>query len=85
MLWTYPQNLWIKLAQLRSLIGVTIRACWYDHQEARPSLSRYPAALRPRQLKHVIRVASITGRQYDRDVMLLWLTHSTGVLVTESS
>ncbi|QJF57865.1 hypothetical protein GO993_22420 (plasmid) [Aeromonas salmonicida subsp. salmonicida] len=43
----------------------------------------HAAALRPRQLRHVIRVASITGRQPIRDVMLLWLTHSTGVRVTE--
>lgn len=31
----------------------------------------------------MIRVASFTGRQPIRDVMLLWLTHSTGVRVTE--
>lgn len=37
----------------------------------------------PRQLRHVIRVASITGRQPIRDVMLLWLIHSTGVRITE--
>lgn len=43
----------------------------------------HAAALRPGQLRHVIRVASITGRQPIRDVMLLWLTHSTGVRVTE--
>lgn len=44
--------------------------------------ARHATALRPGQLKHVIRVASITGRQCARDVMLLWLTHSTGVRVT---
>ena len=43
----------------------------------------HAASLRPGQLRHVIRVASITGRQPVRDVMLLWLTHSTGVRVTE--
>lgn len=43
----------------------------------------HAAALRPGQLRHVIRVASITGRQSIRDVMLLWLTHSTGIRVTE--
>jgi|GEM_PF-1402502 len=48
----------------------------------KPSAS-HAAALRPGQLRHVIRVASITGRQPIRDVMLLWLTHSTGVRVTE--
>ena len=31
----------------------------------------HAAALRPGQLRHVIRVASITGRQPIRDVMLL--------------
>lgn len=45
--------------------------------------ARHSAALRPGQLRHVIRVASITGRQPIRDVMLLWLTHSTCVRVTE--
>lgn len=43
----------------------------------------HAVALRTGQLRHVIRVASITGRQPIRDVMLLWLTHSTGVRVTE--
>lgn len=45
--------------------------------------ARHATALRPGQLRHVIRVASITGRQCARDVMLLWLTQSTGVRVTE--
>ena len=48
----------------------------------KPAIS-HAASLRPGQLRHVIRVASITGRQPIRDVMLLWLTHSTGVRVTE--
>lgn len=43
----------------------------------------HAAALRPGQLRHGISVASVTGRQPIRDVMLLWLTHSTGVHVTE--
>ena len=43
----------------------------------------HAAALRPGQLRHGISVASITGRQPIRDVMLLWLTHSTSVRVTE--
>lgn len=38
-------------------------------------VARHAAALRTRKLRHVIRVASITGRQCARDVMLLWLTH----------
>lgn len=33
--------------------------------------------------KHLIRVASVTGRLPERDVMLLWLTHPTGIRVTE--
>lgn len=52
------------------------------HYHPKPAAS-HAASLRPGQLRHVIRVASITGRQPIRDVMLLWLTHSTGVRVTE--
>lgn len=52
------------------------------HYSPKPA-ARHAAALRPGQLRHVIRVALITGRQPIRDVMLLWLTHSTGVRVTE--
>lgn len=40
-------------------------------------------SLRPGQFKHVLRVASVTGRMRERDVMLLWVTHSTGIRVTE--
>jgi site-specific recombinase XerD len=46
------------------------------------NLSR-AASLRPGQFKHLIRVASVTGRMQERDVMLLWLTHTTGISVTE--
>jgi site-specific recombinase XerD len=52
------------------------------HYTPKPA-ARHADALSPGQLRHVIRVASITGRQPIRDVMLLWLTHSTGVRVTE--
>lgn len=45
--------------------------------------SRRAASLRPGQFKHLIRVASVTGRMQERDVMLLWLTHATGIRVTE--
>lgn len=45
--------------------------------------SRRATSLRPRQFKHLIRVASVTGRMPERDVMLLWITHTTGVRVTE--
>lgn len=44
---------------------------------------RRATSLRPGQLKHLIRVASVTGRMPERDVMLLWLTHTTGIRVTE--
>lgn len=44
---------------------------------------RRATSLRPGQLKHLIRVASITGRMPERDVALLWLTHTTGIRVTE--
>lgn len=40
-------------------------------------------SLRPGQFRHVLRVAAITGRMSERDVMLLWVTHSTGIRVTE--
>lgn len=41
------------------------------------------ASLRLGQFKPLIRVASVTGRLPERDVMLLWLTHTTGIRVTE--
>lgn len=44
---------------------------------------RRAASLRPGQFKHLIRVATVTGRMPERDVMLLWLTHTTGIRVTE--
>lgn len=44
---------------------------------------RRAASVRPGQFKHLIRVASVTGRMPERDVMLLWLTHTTGIRVTE--
>ena len=47
------------------------------------ALIRRATSLRPEQFKHLIRVASVTGRLPERDVMLLWLTHTTGVRVTE--
>lgn len=45
--------------------------------------TRRAISLRPGQFKHLIRVASVTGRLPERDVMLLWLTHTTGIRVTE--
>lgn len=45
--------------------------------------TRRAASLRPGQFRHLIRVASVTGRLPERDVMLLWLTHTTGIRVTE--
>lgn len=45
---------------------------------------RRATSLRPGQFKHLIRVASVTGRNPERDVMLLWYeTHTTGIRVTE--
>lgn len=44
---------------------------------------RRATSLRPGQFQHLIRVASVTGRLPERDLMLLWLTHTTGVRVTE--
>ncbi len=35
---------------------------------------------RPNQFKTLIRVASVTGRFPERDVLLLWVTHTTSVL-----
>lgn len=46
-------------------------------------MTRRATSLRPGQFKHFIRVASVTGRLPERDVMLLWLTHTTGIRVTE--
>jgi site-specific recombinase XerD len=45
--------------------------------------TRRAISLRPGQFKHLVRVASFTGRLSERDVMLLWLTHTTGLRVTE--
>ena len=45
--------------------------------------TRRATSLRPGQLKHLIRVASVTGRMPERDVSLLWVTHTTGIRVTE--
>jgi len=44
---------------------------------------RRATSLRPGQFKHLARVASVTGRMPERDVFLIWITHSTGVRVTE--
>lgn len=47
------------------------------------TVPRRAASLRPGQFRHLIRVASVTGRMPERDVMLLWITHTTGMRVTE--
>lgn len=45
--------------------------------------SRQASLLRPGQFRHVVRVAGVTGRMPERDQMLLWITHTTGIRVTE--
>lgn len=45
--------------------------------------TRRAASLRPGQFRHLIRVASVTGRMLERDVMLLYQAHTTGIRVTE--
>lgn len=45
--------------------------------------TRRAASLLPGQFRHLIRVASVTGRMPERDVMLLYFTHTTGIRVTE--
>lgn len=46
---------------------------------------RRAAVLSDKQLRHAIRVAEISGRIPIRDVMLLLLTHTTGLRITEVS
>lgn len=48
-----------------------------------PNPTRQASSLRPGQFRHLIRVASVTGRMPERDQMLLWITHTTGIRVTE--
>lgn len=45
--------------------------------------TRRATSLRPGQFKHLLRVASVTGRMPERDVMRLWVTYTTGIRVTE--
>jgi integrase/recombinase XerD len=45
--------------------------------------TRRAASLRPGQFRHLIRITSVTGRMPERDLMLLYLTHTTGIRVTE--
>jgi integrase len=44
---------------------------------------RRATSLRHGQFKYLIRLASVTGRLPECDVMLLWLTHNTGVRLAE--
>lgn len=52
-----------------------------------PSLpdSKHALILSPSKLKHVLRVTAATSQMPERDVMLIWLTHTTGLRVTELS
>lgn len=45
--------------------------------------TRRATSLRPGQFKHLLRVASVTGRMPERDVMLLYQAHTTGIRLTE--
>lgn len=45
------------------------------------SVSR-ATSLRSGQFKHFIRVKSVTGLLPERDIALLWLTHTTDIRVT---
>ncbi|MDU8339284.1 site-specific integrase, partial [Pseudomonas syringae pv. actinidiae] len=44
---------------------------------------RRATSLRSSQFKHLIEVVSVTGRMPERDMLQLWLTHTTGLRVTE--
>ena len=37
----------------------------------------------PDNSKHLPPIASVTGRMQERDVLLLWITHTTGIRDTE--
>lgn len=52
-----------------------------------PSLpdSKHALIIPPVKLKHVLRVTAATSQMPERDVMLIWLTHTTGLRVTELS
>ncbi len=52
-----------------------------------PSLpdSKHAIILSPSKLKHVLRVTTATSQMPERDAMLIWLTHTTGLRVTELS
>ncbi len=52
-----------------------------------PSLpdSKHALILSPAKLKHALRVTAATSQMPERDVMLLWLTHTTGLRVSEIS
>ena len=41
------------------------------------------SSLRPGQFRRLMRVASVTGRTPERDVVLLYLTHTTSIRVTK--
>lgn len=43
--------------------------------------TRLTMSLRPGLFKHLLRVASVTGRMPVRNVMLLWATHTMGIRV----
>jgi len=50
-----------------------------------PSLptSKHAPVLTPSKFRHLLRVTAATSQQPDRNVMILWLTHTTGIRVSE--
>lgn len=50
-----------------------------------PSLphSKHAPVLTPSKFRHLLRVTGATSQQPERNVFILWLTHTTGIRVTE--
>lgn len=50
-----------------------------------PSLphSKHAPVLTPSKFRHLLRVTGATSQQPERNIFILWLTHTTGIRVTE--